>query len=89
MTEFTVWLASENDSDGRRFSANYPQEAAEMFADWKDSYGDDYEIVNGHSETVIVRNEKTGEEYTMTVSGRLIRRYSAQLVIDKQMGAQS
>lgn len=88
MTEFTVWLASENDSDGQRFSASYPQTAAEMFADWKDSYGDDYEIVNGRSETVIVRNEETGAEYKMIVSGRLIRRYLAQLVIEP-MGAQS
>ena len=88
MTDFTVWIARESHSDGRRFSANYPQTAAEMFADWKDSYGDDYEIVNGHSETVIVRNEETGAEYKMIVSGRLIRRYLAQLVIEP-MGAQS
>ena len=88
MTDFTVWIASESHSDGRRFSANYPQEAAEMFADWKDSYGDDYEIVNGHSETVIVRNESDGREYRMIVSGRLIRRYSARLVIEP-MGAKS
>lgn len=88
MTDFTVWLASESHSDGQRFSANYPQTAAEMFADWKDSCGENYAIVNGQSQTVIARNEETGAEYKMIVSGRLIRRYLAQLVIEP-MGAQS
>lgn len=88
MTDFTVWLASESHSDGQRFSANYPQTAAEMFADWKDSCGENYAIVNGQSQTVIARNEETGTEYKMIVSGRLIRRYSARLVIEP-MGAQS
>ena len=88
MTDFTVWLASESHSDGQRFSANYPQTAAEMFADWKDSCGENYAIVNGHSETVIARNESDGKEYKMIVSGRLIRRYLAKLVIEP-MGAQS
>ena len=88
MTDFTVWLASESHSDGQRFSANYPQTAAEMFADWKDSCGENYAIVNGQSQTVIARNEETGAEYKMIVSGRLIRRYSARLVIEP-MGAQS
>ena len=44
MTDFTVWLASESHSDGQRFSANYPQTAAEMFADWKDSCGENYAV---------------------------------------------
>ena len=88
MTDFTVWLASESHSDGQRFSANYPQTAAEMFADWKDSCGENYAIVNGHSETVIVCNESDGREYKIIVSGRLIRRYLAKLVIEP-MGAKS
>lgn len=81
MNKYVVIPEDEGEIEGRVYSAESPQEAAESFADWRDSYADDFTIVNGESLRVIVRDE-SGREFKMIVQGQMIRRYAARVIVE-------
>ena len=80
---YTVWepAAGQAKEDGRRFTADDPQHAAELWADWRDFSSLDFRIVGGTPATVMVRDTILGRTFEMIVSGETIRQYAANLRI--------
>lgn len=78
---YVVWEPTNGQTivDGRRFTADGPQRAAEQWADWSDYASNEYHIVNGQPATVMVRDVNGGPTREMIVSGESVRRYAAKL----------
>jgi hypothetical protein len=58
--QYLVWREGSDRGDGKTIVAYYPQEAAEKWAAWSDSWYADYTIVHGQEERVFVALDEEG-----------------------------
>ena len=79
---YVVWEPASGQmmADGRRFTADGPQHAAELWADWSDYASNEYRIVGGQPATVMVQDVSGGPVCEMLVHGEQIRQYTAKLL---------
>lgn len=86
---YVVWEPAVGQTivDGRRFAADGPQHAAELWADWSDYASNEYNIVGGQPATVMVRDVNGGPVREMLVQGESIRRYTAKLRVQPATSA--
>jgi hypothetical protein len=77
--QFIVWREEGERGDGKKIVAYYPQEAAEKWAAWSDSWYADYTIVHGQEERVFVAlDEEDSTPELFEVSGEPCPVYHAR-----------
>ena len=82
MPMFKVWWPDQGQEkeQARAFKALNPEHAAECWADWYDSYSNDFLIVAGEVATVKVLQEDCGVLEVIKVRGWQSREYAALAV---------
>lgn len=81
---YLVWREEANREDGKRVKASCPEMAAKVWAEWADSWGSDYSIVNGTEQRVCVAlDEEDSEPEMFDVSGESMPVYHARAVFLK------
>lgn len=78
---YIVWVPEngEKRADGQRINALDHEDAAKVWAQWKDAHGAEYRIVGGQAVTVSVAEAFAGAEVKrFVVTGRAEPVYSAR-----------
>lgn len=78
MSNFKVWWPDRGhaEDDARTFTAADHEHAAELFADWHDSYHAEYCIVKGETACLMVKGPSDSEAVQVSVEGETSRQYT-------------